>query len=228
MQAVTKDIGINHILSTPFRPQTNGTIERFNATIKTQLCKLQDLNRNNWDQYLSPTFYAYNIGQRRTTKYSPYQLLYGKYSTLPLAQSQYMLQFIRSNDYYNQLRQYRSFIIQQAHRNIQEQQQLSKKGYDKHRQHIHYEIGQLVLSKPAVRNNKLQSVFEGAYHVTNVLGSATYEIQLEHSNYIRQVHVNIMKPIFTPQDEMMIFILLRQVYFGFNEITGNKRILPYE
>ncbi|CAF4931240.1 unnamed protein product, partial [Rotaria sp. Silwood2] len=124
MQAITNDIGINHIFSTPFHPQTNGTIERFHATIKTQLCKLQDLNHNNWDQYLSPTIYAYNIGQHRTTKYAPYQILYGKHPTLPLTQPQPMLQFIRSNDYYNQFRQYRIFIIQQARRSIQQQQQL--------------------------------------------------------------------------------------------------------
>ncbi|CAF3637281.1 unnamed protein product [Rotaria sp. Silwood1] len=200
MQAITKDIGINHILSTPFHPQTNGTIERFNATIKAQLCKLQDLNRTDWDQYLSPTIYAYNIGQHRTTKYDPYQLLYGKHPTLPFAQPQPMLQFMRSNDYYNQFRKYRSFIIQQARRNIQQQQQLSKKRYDQHRQHIQYEIGQLVLAKPAVRNNKMQAIFEGPYRATNVLGPVTYEIQLEHSDYVRQVHVNIMKPIFEPQD----------------------------
>ncbi|CAF4174508.1 unnamed protein product, partial [Rotaria sordida] len=200
MQAITKDIGINRILSTPFHPQTNGTIERFNATIKTQLCKLQGLNRNNWDQYLPPTIYAYNIGQYRTTKYSPYQLLYGKHPTLPFSQPQSMLQFIRSNDYYNQFRRYRSFIIQQVRKNIQQQQQLSKKRSDQHRQNIQYEIGQLVLAKPAVRNHKMQEVFEGPYRVINVLGPVTYEIQLEHSNYVRQVHVNIMKPIFESQD----------------------------
>jgi transposase InsO family protein len=46
MQAITNAIGINHIFSTAFHPQTNGTVERLNATIKCQLCKLQDVNRN--------------------------------------------------------------------------------------------------------------------------------------------------------------------------------------
>ncbi|CAF2827797.1 unnamed protein product [Rotaria sp. Silwood2] len=150
--------------------------------------------------FWGPTLEATSNGQHRTTKYAPYELLYGKHPTLPFSQPQPMLQFIRSNDYYNQFRKYRSFMIQQVRTNIQQQQQLSKKRYDQHRQHIQYEIGQLVLVKPAVRNNKMQAIFEGPYRVTNVLAPVTYEIQLEHSNYIRQLHVNVMKPIFTPQD----------------------------
>jgi transposase InsO family protein len=200
IQAITKDIGINHIFSTAFHPQTNGTIERFNATIKSQLCKLQDLNRNEWDQYLLPTIYAYNISQHRTTKHSPYEIVYGRNPALPFDKPQPMVQFIRSNDYYNQFRRYRSLIIQQVRSNIKQQQQQSKQRYDLHRQNIQYEIGQLVLAKPVIRNDKMQEIFEGPYRVINKLGPVTYQIQSEHSDYVRQVHVNIMKPIFEPQN----------------------------
>ncbi|CAF1098166.1 unnamed protein product [Rotaria sp. Silwood1] len=200
IQAITKDIGINHIFSTAFHPQTNGITERFNATIKPQLCKLQDSNRNNWDEYLLPIIYSYNIGQHRTTKYSPYQIVYGRNPTLPFDKPQPMVQFIKSNDYYNQFRRYRSFIIQQVRNNIQKQQKLNKQRYDLHRQNIQYKIGQLILAKPAIRNNKMQEIFEGPYRVIDILGPVTYVIKLEHSNYVRQVHVNIMKPIFESQD----------------------------
>ena len=200
MQAITKDIGINHIFSTAFHPQTNGIVERFNATIKSQLCKLQGLNRNNWDEYLLLTVYAYNIGQHRTTKYSPYQLVYGRDPTLPFAKPQPMVQFVRSNDYYNRFRRCRALVIQQVRKNIEQQQQLNKQRYDQHRQSIQYEVGQLVLAKPAVRYDKMQEIFEGPYRVIHVLGPVTYEIQLEHSDYVRQVHVSILKPIFEHQN----------------------------
>jgi transposase InsO family protein len=200
LQAITNDIGINHIFSTAFHPQTNGIIERFNATIKSQLCKLQDANQKDWDQYLLPTIYAYNIGQHRTTKYAPYQIVYGRNPTLPFDKPQPMVRFIRSDDYYNQLCQYRSLIIQQVRNNIKHQQLLAKQRYDLHRQDIQYEIGQLVLAKPTVRNDKMQAIFEGPYRVVYKLGPVTYEIQLDHSDYTRRVHVNIMKPIFESQD----------------------------
>ncbi|CAF0936941.1 unnamed protein product [Didymodactylos carnosus] len=114
--------------------------------------------------------------------------------------SQSMVQFARSNDYYKQFRGYRSFLIHQTQKHIRQQQQSTKQRYDQHRQNIQYQIGQLVLAKPAVRNAKMQAIFEGPYRVINVLGPVTYQIQLEHSDYVRQVHVNVMKPIFEPQN----------------------------
>ncbi|CAF4512483.1 unnamed protein product, partial [Rotaria socialis] len=59
---------------------------------------------------------------------------------------------------------------------------------------------QLILAKPAVWYDKMQAIFEGPYRVISVCGPVTCEIQLEHSLYVRQVHENIMKPIFEPQD----------------------------
>ena len=80
------------------------------------------------------------------------------------------------------------------------QQQLNKQRYDQHRQSIQYEVGQLVLAKPAVRYDKMQEVFEGPYRAIHVLGPVTYEIQLEHSDYVRQVQVSILKPTFEHQN----------------------------
>jgi hypothetical protein len=79
-------------------------IERFNATLKSQLCKLQDLDRNNWDRYLLPTIYAYSVGQHRTTKYSPYEIVYGKDPALSFDKPQSIIRFLKPNEYYNRFR----------------------------------------------------------------------------------------------------------------------------
>jgi hypothetical protein len=74
MVAFTQVLGCHHIKSTPYHPQTNGAIERFNATFERQLAKLTDQQINDWDIHLKSITFAYNTGQHATTKFSPYQL----------------------------------------------------------------------------------------------------------------------------------------------------------
>ncbi|CAF4675198.1 unnamed protein product, partial [Rotaria sp. Silwood2] len=83
MVAFTQLLGCHHVKSTPYHPQTNGAIERFNATFERQLAKLTDCQINDWDIHLKSITFAYNTGQHATTKLSPYQLQFGRTPTLP-------------------------------------------------------------------------------------------------------------------------------------------------
>ncbi|CAF4556130.1 unnamed protein product, partial [Rotaria magnacalcarata] len=57
MNAMSKLIGYDHTYSTTYHPQSNGMIERFNATFVPQIAKLQDKEHNNWDEFLSPVVF---------------------------------------------------------------------------------------------------------------------------------------------------------------------------
>ncbi|CAF3410479.1 unnamed protein product [Rotaria sp. Silwood2] len=61
MDSMAKLIGYNNIYSTVYHPQSNGMVKRFNATFVPQLAKLHDHENNNWDEYLSPVIFAYNM-----------------------------------------------------------------------------------------------------------------------------------------------------------------------
>ena len=74
---------INHLLSTPYHPQTNGLIERFNRTICESSAKL-NLTNNDWDLYIAPTLFAYRTTKHSTTKIEPFYMVYGRNARLPV------------------------------------------------------------------------------------------------------------------------------------------------
>lgn len=84
MRAIQHLVGSNHILRTPYRPQTNGVVEHFDASMVVQISELHQKHHNNWDDYLDAIVCAYNISQHKTTKFSPFQLLFGRSPILPI------------------------------------------------------------------------------------------------------------------------------------------------
>src|SRR6266511_1152831 len=72
---------IRHNLSTPYHPKTNGLVERFNKTLCESLAKLNE-ERENWDQYISPTLFAYRTKINKSTQFTPFYLTYGRKAKL--------------------------------------------------------------------------------------------------------------------------------------------------
>ncbi|CAF1500036.1 unnamed protein product [Rotaria sordida] len=147
MESIAKLIGYNHIFSSIYHPQSNEMIERFNATFVPQIVKLQDLENNNCDEFLSPVIFAYNIGIHATTNYPPFQLQFGRKPRLPTNEPSSSFTFNKPNDYYVQLKKNLLIMQQHARDNIIRRQRQYKINYDKQRPDPHYEINDLVLIK---------------------------------------------------------------------------------
>ncbi|GFO40701.1 Pol polyprotein [Plakobranchus ocellatus] len=71
-------LGISQETSTPYHPQSNGMIERFNGSLKQMLRKLVEGKPATWDSFLPAVLFAYRDVQNASTGYSPFGLMYGR------------------------------------------------------------------------------------------------------------------------------------------------------
>ena len=68
---------IRHSLSSPYHPQSNGLVERFNKTLCEGIAKVGETIFD-WDRYIQPVLFAYRIKRLRITNQSPYKLVFGR------------------------------------------------------------------------------------------------------------------------------------------------------
>lgn len=77
-------LDIHRLRTAPYHPQTDGQSERFMRTIKTMLRAFVNSNRNDWDVQLNRLTYAYNSAVHSTTKFTPFELMFGRPAKMPM------------------------------------------------------------------------------------------------------------------------------------------------
>ena len=75
---------VHPIRTSPYHPQTDGLVERFNKTLKSLLRKFVKKQGRDWDMPLPYLLFAYREVPQSTTGFSPFELLYGRKVRGPL------------------------------------------------------------------------------------------------------------------------------------------------
>ena len=76
--------GIKSTKTTPYHPMGDGQTERMNRTIINMLKTLNETEKYRWKDHLPKLVFAYNSTINKSTGYSPFYLMFGRSSKLPI------------------------------------------------------------------------------------------------------------------------------------------------
>ena len=84
VQNFLRRLGIEHLHTTPYHPQTNGRLEKFNDTLVQMLARVCAPNsQNQWDEYLPDVLLAHHAHVNPSLRASPFYLMHGREPRLP-------------------------------------------------------------------------------------------------------------------------------------------------
>ncbi|KAL7723693.1 hypothetical protein ACLKA6_001195, partial [Drosophila palustris] len=174
-----RENNVKRILNAVRTPRANGHVERTNRIILSMLLPMTD-NEKRWDEKLRDIQWSINTMVNKTTKCSPFQLLYG-----------YEPRDVLQNTLVNALQDKEADIMTDAElqklreyaaARINDQRAEAKKRYDaKHSKPTIYETGDLVLveNEPysTGTSRKLEPHYKGPILVSKVLPHDRYIIE---------------------------------------------------
>lgn len=77
-------MAVGHRITTPYYPQANGQVERFNQTLKNCIAIYAENKPGTWNEFLNGVSWAYNTSLHPITGFSPYYLMFGREPRLPM------------------------------------------------------------------------------------------------------------------------------------------------
>ena len=81
LERVNDIFKVRRIFTSPYHPQTDGMVERFNRTLQDMLTTYVNSNQSDWDIYLPSMLFADRMCTHSTTGQSPYFLMYAENQT---------------------------------------------------------------------------------------------------------------------------------------------------
>jgi hypothetical protein len=176
-------LGTRLLFSTTCHPQSDGQTEVVNRTLSTMLRAVLQKNLKLWEESLPHVEFAYNRAVHSTTKFCPFEIVYGFKPTAPIDLLPLPLQE-RVNFDASKRAEFVKKLHDQARANIEKMTKSYEKHANKGRKKMVFEQGDLVwvhLCKdrfPAQRKSKLQPRADGPFKVLERINDNAYKIDL--------------------------------------------------
>ncbi|ESK82068.1 retrotransposon nucleocapsid protein [Moniliophthora roreri MCA 2997] len=192
-QELGKQLGVKHMMSTAFHPQTDGESERVNQELEVFLRMFCSRQQDKWAEFLPFAEFAHNNRTHSTMKKSPFYLMMG-YNPRPLP-TVFMKTMIPSVETrlseLKKLREETYSLMELARRKME--------GTTK-RSFTPFTVGQKVWLEGKNLNfgypsKKLAPKREGPFKIESVLGPVTYKLTLPEQWKVHPVfHASLLSP----------------------------------
>ena len=195
---------IKAIRTTPYHPQTDGLVERFNSTLKSMLKKVVSEEGKDWDRLLPYLLFAYREVPQASTGFSPFELLYGRNVRGPLDVLKESWEASTKSpesvvSYVFTVQERLARLRDIVHDNTENAQATQKAWYDRHARNRDFQPGDQVLVLLPTRSNKLLAEWCGPYPVSRRISDVNYEIVMtDRRRKNRIFHVNMLRQWHTP------------------------------
>ena len=198
IEELTSKFGIQHKYSSPYHPQMNGIVERFNRTLSTTLQKLTIALDEEWDNHISAALFAYRTLQNNTTRHEPFFLTYGREARLPIElkfETTLEKEVEIEEQLLNRIFTLINYLPEQvidAKKNINLSQEKSKERHDRKLRKVQqFEIGDKVLvynmKRHAEHGNKFKSQWkEEWYYIHETYQNGAYRLRNQQGQLLKK------------------------------------------
>ena len=190
---------VHPIGTSPYHPQTDGLVERFNQTLKAMLRKAAQTEGKDWDKLIPFLLFAYREVPQASTGFSPFELLYGRAVRGPLDILRESWEAAKKSDesvvsYILSLREKLEKMSQLARSNLQTAQSTQKEWYDRTARERSFQLGDQVLILLPTTANKLAAEWQGPYRIIKRVGEVDYVVHMhDRRKKNRLFHVNMLR-----------------------------------
>lgn len=195
--------GIEKTHTTPFRPQPDGQVERFNSTLKQILAITAERCHWEWDLMIPYAVMAYRATRHSATHLSPNYMMFGREVSEPVDLVAGLPPdsdtVPTAPEYVQNLRQRLELAHQIARNVLGESVKRAKRQYDKNCCHTQFEVGDavwyLIKGTRKVKNKvrKFLPSYVGPFFILGKLDDLVYRIQKGPKTKMKVVHHDQLK-----------------------------------
>lgn len=208
MKEVSRLLSLHHVTTTPYHPQCNGLVERFNGTLKKMLVKMCEERPADWDRYIDPLLFAYREIPQDSTGFAPFELLYGRVVRGPLM----ILQELWTKDiqhpetkttyqYVLDLKERMEKTCEIAQQELHKSHEKYRKNYNRKAKKRSFKVGDEVLVLLPTDHNKLLMHWKGPFRIVQTQGQLDYKVDL--GKRVITFHANLLRRYLRREDDQL-------------------------